>query len=197
MIMDSIAITREDMMPRMRAYLSRAGYRSALTDMSDGIKEIAREIYHVAMNVADPFIRLTELGEDEVDPGILPNALNGSDCFTLILLSLGGEIDDRTAKFFDDDEPLRALLMDSWGSEAIETMAANVDRRLRACAWRSSGTIRFAPGRGGLDIRLNSVWMNLAKERSSSQIMMDVDPSTGIITPRKSIICMIGWSREV
>jgi hypothetical protein len=195
MIMDSIAITKEDMMPRMRAYLSRAGYRSAMTDMSGGIKEIAREIYHVAMNIAEPFVRLTELGEDEVDPGILPDALNGSDCFTLILLSLGSEIDGRTSKFFDDDEPLRALLMDSWGSEAIETMAANVDRRLRS--WRSAGTIRFAPGYSGLDIRVNSIWMDLARERSPSQIAMDVDPATGIITPRKSIICMIGWSRDV
>ena len=183
-------------MPRVRAYLTRAGYTSCLAEVSPEIMETAREIYLVGLEVSSPFAVAAELGGRQVDE-VLPEALRGCALYHFMLLTLGRAIDERIDRFFAEDEPLRGALLDAWGSEAVEALAQNIDEKLRIAHPGMSGTIRFAPGYGGFDVRMNAGWLDLIKWNTRSDIGVDADCSTGIIMPRKSIVCAIGWKEKV
>jgi hypothetical protein len=177
----------------MRAYLSRAGYRSALCDMREGELSSAKEIYLEALGLAAPLAIANDYRQRDLRGMPLPGKLEGRAAYSVMLFSLGARLDSASEGYFRRGEPLRALLIDSWGSEAVESLAQNVDERLRS--ERGSGTIRFAPGYGGFDVRHNSEWLALAVGGDKPGWPVSVDARTGIITPRKSIICMIGWDR--
>ena len=189
-------IRREDAMPRMRAYLTRAGYISRLAEVSPEIMETAREVYLAGLEVSSPLAVAIGLEGDRVDEGILPEALRGCAHYHFMLLTLGRPIDGWIDRFFGETEPLRGTLLDAWGSEAVEALAQNIDDKLRAAQTEMSGTIRFAPGYGGFDVRMNAAWLDLIKWNIDSAIDVDVDRNTGVITPRKSIVCAIGWKKK-
>ncbi|MDR3353628.1 MAG: hypothetical protein LBO21_01165 [Synergistaceae bacterium] len=189
-----MSVTRDDIMPRMRAYLTRAGYSSLLSAVPADILDIAREIYVEALDAAVPLASVAEYGGDEIARELLPDSLAGCSSYSVMLFSLGRGIDVKIDRYFADGEPLRALLMDSWASESVEALACRVDERLRNV--RGDGTMRFAPGYSGFDIRKNSEWLSLIAARTSSTADVEVLRDTGIITPRKSIICMIGWKNK-
>ncbi|MDR0616915.1 MAG: hypothetical protein LBG29_08920 [Synergistaceae bacterium] len=182
----------EDVMPRLKAYLARAGYRSALKDVQGEAMAVARDVYEEALALAEPLAAVSDYRAGELDSVMLPEKLRGRASYSAMLFSLGSRIDAAIEGYFGRGEPLRAFFMDSWGSEAVESLARNVDGRLRA--ERGSGTIRFAPGYGGFDVRHNGAWLWLASRGAEGiEKSISVDAGTGIIIPRKSIICMIGW----
>lgn len=189
--MTEFNIAAEDIMPRMRAYLTRAGYQSLLSEVPEDIMSVAREIYKEALPLAEPMAAVAEYEGLESRGTPLPDVLKGCAYYTLMLFSIGRKIDSAIERYFSDGEPLRGLLMDSWGSESVESLAGNIDALLRS--GRGPGTIRFAPGYSGFDIRHNSDWLSLIKERRKGDLPVSVDAGTGIISPRKSIICAIGW----
>jgi hypothetical protein len=178
-------------MPRLKAYLARSGYRSALKDMKDGELALAKEIYIEALDLAEPLAVVNDYERRELGDISLPGKLEGCASYSAMLFSLGAGLDLAAEAYFGRDEPLRALLLDSWGSEAVECLAENVDERLRAA--RGRGTTRFAPGYGGFSVRHNAEWLKLAVGEDKPERPVSVDSQTGIIIPRKSIICMIGW----
>jgi hypothetical protein len=175
----------------MRAYLTRAGYSSLLSAVPPDILGVAREIYVKALNAAVPLAVVAEYGSGEISGELLPGELTGCSNYSVMLFSLGRKIDDIIDRCFADGEPLRALLFDSWASESVEVLACGVDEGLRNA--RGDGTMRFAPGYSGFDIRKNADWLSMIAGRASFSVDVAVDRDTGIITPRKSIICMIGW----
>jgi hypothetical protein len=179
------------MMPRLKAYLARAGYRSALKDMKECELALAKEIYIKALDLAEPLAVVNDYKRRELGDMPLPEKLERCASYSAMLFSLGAGLDSAAEAYFGRDEPLRALLLDSWGSEAAEVLAENVDARLRAS--RGHGTIRFAPGYSGFSVRHNSEWLELALGKDKPERPVSVDAQTGIIMPRKSIICMIGW----
>ncbi|MDR3331485.1 MAG: hypothetical protein LBT08_02545 [Synergistaceae bacterium] len=182
---------REDMMPRLRAYLTRAGYASLVSEVSPDILDVAKEIYARALEIAVPLAAVAHYGGDEMPAASLPNELTGCREYSVMLFSLGRGIDEAIDGYFSSGEPLRALFLDSWGSEAVEALACNVDEGLRKNL--GDGTIRFAPGYSGFDIRHNLGWLSMIRERCAEPMEVSVNADTGIITPRKTIICMIGW----
>jgi hypothetical protein len=175
----------------MRAYLTRAGYSSLLSAVPQDILDVAREIYVKALDAAVPLAVVADCRGGEISGEFLPDELAGCSNYSVMLFSLGRKIDGIIDRCFADGEPLRALLFDSWASESVETLACRVDEGLRNV--RGDGTMRFAPGYSGFDIRKNADWLSMIAERSSFAVDAEVDRGTGIITPRKSIICMIGW----
>lgn len=188
-------------MPRMRAYLARAGYGARLSDVSPEVSDVARAVYAEAMRRAEPAAFVRDMPRDEwlelerSERVQMPEALRGVAGYSLIACSIGEFFDDWVDEFFATGEPLRALLADSWGSEAVERVALTVDERMRAT--HGAGTIRFAPGYGGFDVRNNFAWLGVIAAglgAADGRINMSVDPGTGIICPRKSIICAIGWA---
>ena len=180
----------------MRAYLVRAGYASCLAEVSPEIMGTAREIYLAGLDIASPVAVVAELKGDRVDEGLLPETLRDCAHYHFMLLTLRRAIDEWIDRFFAEGEPLRGALLDAWGSEAVEALAQNIDEQLRAAHAEMSGTIRFAPGYGGFDVRMNAAWLDLIKWNTRSDIDVDVDRNTGIIAPRKSIVCAIGWRKK-
>lgn len=189
-----IAVSREDMMPRLRACLTRSGYPLRLSEVSPDVMALAREIYLEAMDLARPAVLTLELSSEDVPAHLLPNALTGATSYNMILISIGSLLPERVAEYFGMEEPLKAVLLDSWGSESVEAIAHNVDRRLRA--EKGEGSMRFAPGYGGFDVRKNVDWLEIMRKKSASSLDVAADPSTGILTPVKSILCMIGWGKR-
>lgn len=189
-----IAVSREDMMPRLRACLTRSGYPLRLSEVSPDVMALAREIYLEAMDLARPAVLTLELSSEDVPAHLLPDALTGATSYNMILISIGSLLPERVAEYFGMEEPLKAVLLDSWGSESVEAVAHNVDRRLRA--EKGEGSMRFAPGYGGFDVRKNVDWLEIMRKKSASSLDVAADPSTGILTPVKSILCMIGWGKR-
>lgn len=187
---------REDALPRMRAYLARAGLASLVSEASASSPELiaeAREVYALASEASDPTARALDAAERDFPSDVIPDELAGCRAFTLLFFSLGVKFDEVSSRLFDEGRTSRGVLFDSWGSEAVEALACAVDRRLREA--HGEGTMRFAPGYAGYDIRHNREWFDaIAASCAPGELSWcDVDCQTGIITPRKSIICAIGW----
>lgn len=185
----------EDALPRMRAYLARAGLASLVSDAEKSSPELmreARQVYVMAQEASSPIACELHL-DDGLPGGEVPKQLAGCASYTLLFFSLGARFDDVSQALFDAGHTFRGSLFDSWGSEAVEALACAVDRRLRV--GRPEGTVRFAPGYEGYDIRHNAEWFDAiaASCPPGSLDRCSVDAGTGIITPRKSIICAIGW----
>ena len=188
--MGRIEVPRAWMMPRMRAYLSRAGYFARVSDVAAEILETARSVYLEALDLACPFAATVDVARTE--PGLpLPEPLAATERVSLIVCTLGIGIDRAVEAMFARDESLRGLLLDAWASEAVEAIAANVDERLRDD--HGPGTMRFAPGYPPFDIRHNRAWLACLERHLGSSTPVTVDSGTGILTPRKSILCAIGW----
>jgi hypothetical protein len=179
----------------MRAYLARAGCASSVSEVSADVLEIAREIYVMALDAVRPTAVISNYGWSEIAAELLPGELRGCAEYSVMLFSLGREIDEIIDRYFAAGDPLRALLLDSWGSESVEALARNADRGLRNL--NGNGTIRFAPGYSGFDIRKNADWLSLIRGRGSDILDVEVNADTGVILPRKSIICMIGWENQI
>lgn len=187
-------ISREDAMPRLRSVLCRAGYPGLLTDASPEIMLVAKAAYTAAMEVSSPWAGSWGLRVSDLAPSLLPPKFERcSDC-TVLLATLGSGIDERIAERFAAGAPLEAALIDAWGSEAVETLVQNIDRRLRG-ERGTEGTSRYAPGYGGFDIRNNAKWLDLvaSTKRKDNPGGVTANPKTGILSPRKSVLCMIGW----
>lgn len=192
--MGCVAVPRVWTMPRMRAYLSRAGYRSLVSDVAPDILAAAKACYTEALEIVSPLAATADVRPDE--PGLpLPEMLQGAASLTLMVCSLGIGIDREVEASFARGESLRALLLDAWASEAVEALVGNLDETLRRA--RGEGTMRFAPGYPPFDIRHNRNWLRHIKTRADCDIPAEADAETGIITPRKSIICAIGWKGQV
>ena len=181
-----------DMMPRMRSYLARAGYPSLLSKVSPDIMAKAKDIYRVGMECSKPLALSADIMGGEMQERLIPDKLRGSDSFTIFLFSLGAELDMHIGELFAAGESLSAVLLDAWGSEAVEALAESVDRRFRS--ERGDGSIRFAPGYGNFDIRKNAEWMGILRSKGEITLPVSADSDTGILSPVKSILCMIGWS---
>lgn len=189
-------VGQSDIMPRMRAYLTRAGYGALVSEAPNEIAVLAREVYLYGLESAAPVALGFDCGPDNF-PSPVPEPLEGCRSYTLMFFSLGARFDEAVEKLLDKGETLRGVLLDAWGSEAVEALAESIDARLRHD--RGDGSIRFAPGYSGYDVRNNFDWFaaivdnNLASDDKINLSNFSVNSETGIITPRKSIVCAVGW----
>lgn len=186
--MPRIEFSREAVLPRMRAYLTRAGAASLVSNMPPEMLKIGRSVYLEAYEAARPAAFRADMEARDLRVAI-PAELAGCARYTFLAITLGRELDGLVERYLAAGETLRGSFADAWGSEAAEALAVSIDVSLRA--EMGDGTIRFAPGYSGFDIRHNSSWLETAAGRDEPLMAVDVD--TGIITPRKSIICAIGW----
>ncbi len=178
-------------MPRMRSVLSRAGCPELLSNVSPDILSLAKGVYAEALGVAVPRAVSWSLAGDDLPAELTPPELEGFRSYTVISATLGDALDEKIAERFAAGAPLEATLYDAWGSEAVETLVDNVDRRLRA--ENGDGSVRFAPGYGGFDVRNNARWLDLLAANGESDAGVTANRETGILSPRKSVLCMIGW----
>lgn len=182
-----------DVLPGLRRVLTRAGYHTALSGVSQDIMKEAKGIYPLALSLAIPRVFIWDAERGAFADGLLPPGLERSIFCTIILATIGADIDRAIEERFARGAPLGASLLDAWGSEAVEALVVNIDKRLREDRRPLRGSMRFAPGYGGFDIRKNALWLALAAAAYDSALPVTAGRDTGILEPRKSILCMIGW----
>jgi len=77
-------------------------------------------------------------------------------------------------------------LLDAWASEALEALNESFDKELRQKF--GEGTMRFSPGYGDVDIRMNQYIVKELIRVENVRVL-----SSGEMVPRKTTTCMIGW----
>lgn len=188
-----IEVSNEDAMPRFRAVLARAGQTTLVSEADPKIKAIAREEYARMCAAARPFAASVDVAREDF-PAEIPEQIDGCPIYTLFFFSLGEAADAATNEMMSAGETMRGLFRDAWGSEGVDALADRVDAKYRAR--RGEGTMRFAPGYSGYDIRNNALWFERifrGSSRDDREGEFKVFERTGLISPRKSIICAIGW----
>lgn len=121
--------------------------------------------------------------------GVLPAEFAGVTEVTLGATTVGPALDDAIAAAMDAGRQLPGVLLDAFGSEAVEGVSETLDALLRARNGR--GTRRFSPGYGDLSILENTAIL--------ARLGIDfvtANPQTGILNPRKSTVFLIGWFEE-
>ncbi len=123
------------------------------------------------------------------DVGPLPAEFAGVTRVTLGVTTVGAALDDAIAAAMDEGRQLPGVLLDAFGSEAVEGVSEALDAILRTRHGR--GTRRFSPGYGDL-----SILENVAILARLGIDFVTANPQTGILQPRKSTVFLIGWFEE-
>ena len=183
-------LLREDIMPSMRFFLSRAGQFSPLCKMTQELRTTAHRIYREGLALSEPSVAAVLIRAEELAEQLIPDPLKKASHLSLFCATLGERLDEAIDSLFQRDKPLDGSLLDAWGSEAVEQLAQNIDVRLRARY--GMGSMRFSPGYGSFSVLYNAELLPLLLH-SDSAVSVSVSDETGILSPRKSVLCMIGW----
>lgn len=175
-----------EIMPQKRIYLLRAGFKGTAYNINEKLKKEVNKAYQIGLELAKPKIVYNTFPINITDETLIPQSFEGIKLITFFVSTLGTEIDN----FISNANILISTLLDAWASEAIEALNTSFDEKLRQKF--GTGTRRFSPGYGDIDIQKNwDIVNNLLKTN-----IVSVNKNTGIITPRKSTVCMIGWYSE-
>jgi len=175
-----------EIMPQKKIYLLRAGFNGSKFQINDKLKEEVNKIYKLGLELAQPKAVGDTYKIETVPTELIPRSFEGVKSITFFVSTLGYEIDN----YISNANTLSSMLMDAWASEAIEAFNESIDKKLRKDFGK--GTRRFSPGYSDIDVRKNwDIVSNLLKIE-----IVVINKETGIITPRKSTVCMIGWYDE-
>lgn len=177
---------KSQVMPAKRSYLFRAGFKGESIALNTAMRTIVNEIYCQGLDLIEPKVSYAVMPFEEVPESIIPGIFTDISCMAIFISSIGERIDAQIQEYIAHQEVLHATLLDAWGSEAVEALNQAFDQNLRGTY--GSGTRRFSPGYGDVDIRENSTILNLLQID-----WVKVNIETGLILPRKSTACMIGF----
>ena len=183
-------LLREDIMPSMRFFLSRAGQFGSLGKMTPELRSAAHRMYREGLALSQPSVTAAMVPAEELPGYLIPEPLTAAVRISLFCATLGERLDEAIDSLFQRDKPLDGSLLDAWGSEAVEQLAQNIDVRLRARY--GVGSMRFSPGYGNFSVLYNGELLPLLLNLGSA-VPISVSKETGILSPRKSVLCMIGW----
>jgi hypothetical protein len=161
--------------------------------MPSQLRRLVGEAHRIGMDSSEPFLFYQSLGMEEASRmGVVPKEFKGIRYITVYVSSLGKVIDTVIQEKFALKETAFPVLLDAWGSEALEQLNERFDRDIRQ---GKKGTRRFSPGYGDVDIRKNFPLYEYLVRNKGEEVgrRITVNPDTGILIPRKSTIGMIGW----
>ncbi len=114
--------------------------------------------------------------------------LMGSSEISLILATLGSDVDEEITRLHEIGEDLLSFFLDGIASEMVEYFVRSLDSVLRE--EHRSGGPRISPGYGDLPLSLNS-W--IIEELGGYEYGIRYYPETFFMIPRKTISAMVGW----
>ncbi len=112
--------------------------------------------------------------------------------FLAFSVTMGESADALISFYAGNNEVFKSYLIDAWYSESVEvineTVEAFILHKLGAynCVSYSS---RFSPGYGSIGIKDNQV-----VQKAAHFSCVSVNPDSGILFPRKSTICLLGFT---
>lgn len=180
---------KTDIMPAKKLFLYRAGFKGSKIEMDDAMRDNVNSIYLYGLEIAKPQLFYKTLPVNEIPERIIPGVFNGIKKITIFVSTLGYKIDEEIENLIKKEQMLKASLLDAWGSESIEALNERFDAKLRTK--NGKGTMRFSPGYGDVDIRVNTDILRLL-----NVVEVMSDSKTGILKPRKSTTCLIGWYND-
>ncbi|QTA37549.1 methionine synthase [Thermosipho ferrireducens] len=170
-----------EFMPSKKMIFARLGVRYKNVDQYFNKK--VNDIYVEGMKYSKPKVWWKIF--DRVPESIMPEEFSGVKKIVVFVSTLGKHIDVRIDKYMKNNEILNGTILDAWASEALEALNESFDIRLRHMF--GEGTRRFSPGYGNVDIRENKTVIRLMKIESIKVF------ESGVMIPRKTTTCMIGW----
>ncbi len=172
-------------MPDKRVFLARAGTRYSNLNDVDLLRRI-NELFLIGLSHVEPVVYYETFSIEQFDMAAVPHVFGGVQKVTVFASTLGMRFDELLEEYLRNDDIFGAFVLDSWGSEAVEKLNESFDKSLRNEF--GSGTVRFSPGYGNVDIRMNKYFVKDLLKVEEIQVL-----ETGILVPRKSTVCMIGW----
>jgi len=172
-------------MPSKRIFLARAGVIYAKVIDDEKLLEIANRIYLKGLEVARPFVYWNIFKKDQLPENAIPGKFKQYDTFLLFISTLGETLDEEIEKL-SQISTLEAMLLDAWGSEAIEKLNdafEQVFKNQNNCEL----TMRFSPGYGDLHITVNKIYAELLGVADKITVL-----DTGLMIPRKTTTCIAG-----
>ena len=121
---------------------------------------------------------------------LLPSLLSSARELVVVLCTIGSKLENKVADYFDENEPLRGLLLDGIGSAAVDLLTQEVCKLMMHEAlsrgYQASSPVN--PGMPGFPI--SQQWQ-LFELVPASEIGVSLT-SSGMIVPRKSTSMVIG-----
>lgn len=173
-------------MPDKKVFLARAGARYAFLVKEKEFMERANRLFLEGFSHIDPVIYYITSDSQTLLPQLLPSIFQGVKQVTVFLSTLGEEIDNLISSYLNRGKTFDAFLLDAWASEALEALNESFDKELRQKF--GEGTMRFSPGYGDVDIRMNQYIVKELIRVENVRVL-----SSGEMVPRKTTTCMIGW----
>jgi len=178
---------RLDCMPDKRIFLSRAGARYGRIDES--LIHRVNELFLVALEKIEPVVFYSTLSLSLLPEQMIPSNFQNVTAITVFLSTLGSSIDNLISRLTEQQRTFDAFIVDSWASESLEKLNERFDHLLRERFGK--GTMRFSPGYGNVDLRMNGYIVRELLKVDQVKVL-----DSGVMIPRKTTTCMIGWFDE-
>ncbi|AEH50621.1 methionine synthase [Pseudothermotoga thermarum] len=171
-------------MPDKKIFLARAGTRYSKIDDPAFLQKI-NELFLLALTEVKPVVYHETVPIEVLPEQAIPIVFKGVKRVTVFASTLGKDFDELVEDYSKKDV-FSAFILDSWGSEAVEKLNESFDKLLRSRF--KEGTMRFSPGYGNVDVRMNKYFVKDLLKVEEIEVL-----ESGILIPRKSTVCMIGW----
>ena len=132
---------------------------------------------------------LTVSGQ-ELKGRLVERQLTGCHDLTLLLVTLGPEVDRLIEDAHEKEDELLSFFCDAVSSELAEYTARKLDTMLRERKKGAGASARISPGYSDLSLELNAWFVDMLEgERHGISCRKD----SFVLRPRKTISAFIGW----
>lgn len=167
------------------------GYKTKSIDLKNPVKKLISEEKQKLDYLLHPvsIYAILDYAETNKHP-----IFNGAEKVALCICTIGPDLEKEIKKLMSENEMLRALILDSLGSEAAEEMAIQSDRILAKKAremdlWPSK---RFSPGYGKWDIQEQRYVFSVLPGESIGVRLTE----SCMMIPRKSVSFRINFYKD-
>jgi hypothetical protein len=119
--------------------------------------------------------------------------LDGCVSATLMAATVGPALSSAMDGLMAEKRMTEAMIMDAFGSEAVEGVINALCLRLREAEREAVPTRRFSPGYGDWDLSAQSA---VLEELGAARIGISVSESS-ILVPEKSVTAIMGWRQKL
>ena len=167
------------------------GYKAKSMELKDPVKKLIDEEKQKLDHLLHPVSIYTILDYEETNKHPI---FSDAEKVALCICTIGLELEEEIKELMSENEMLRALILDSLGSEAAEEVAVQSDRILAEKA-RETGlwpSKRFSPGYGKWDIREQRYVFSVLPGESIGVRLTE----SCMMIPRKSVSFRINFYKD-
>jgi hypothetical protein len=173
--------------PRGTAVLRLLGYRQGRTPVSPETEKLLERVFQRGPTLAEPkavwaVAPFDERSSSSEHPG-RSRVLSGAAEVAVAVCTIGPRLEQEAADLSRRGELALASIMDAWGSEAVETLAQSLQRRIKRQLAEHDAGNRLSPGYRGWPVE-DQAW--LFRLVPADRIGVSLTPGF-MMVPRKSI----------